>query len=146
MKFDCGMDDHCNIYTTSYLISFTLNMCVQYSMKKNCKRKEKKKRDIQSRTGGLIRGSVWGPGCSHLYYLFVLPTETRSPKSIPVEGTGTKGRAFSPGLAILVGIATQSCTSECTPARGPHKRAGSLSLRSATWLIGSTKCKQVMLN
>jgi len=41
MKFDCGMDDHCNIYTTSYLISFTLNMCVQYSMQRNCKRKEK---------------------------------------------------------------------------------------------------------
>ena len=44
MKFDCGMDDHCNIYTTSYLISFTLNMCVQYSMQKNCKRKEKEKK------------------------------------------------------------------------------------------------------
>jgi hypothetical protein len=60
--------------------------------------KEKKKRDI----GGVIRGSAWGPDWSCLYFRLVLPTMTRSPKAIPVEGTGTKGRAFSPRLAVLV--------------------------------------------
>jgi hypothetical protein len=49
MKFDCGMDDHCDIQHLT-LISFTLNTCLQYSMQRNCKRKDKKKkkkRDIQ---------------------------------------------------------------------------------------------------
>jgi hypothetical protein len=41
IKFDCGMDDHCNIQHHT-LISFTLNTCVQYSMQRNCTRKEKK--------------------------------------------------------------------------------------------------------
>jgi hypothetical protein len=63
IKFDCGMDDHCNIYTTSYVISFTLNMCVQYSMHRNYKRKEKKRKEKKETLSpgwyeGLIRGSA----------------------------------------------------------------------------------------
>jgi hypothetical protein len=42
---------------------------------------------------GTRTGAAFTPGWSG----------TRSPKSISVEGTRTKGRAFSPRLTVLVG-------------------------------------------
>jgi len=67
-------------------------------MQRNCKRKEKKKEKRYLVPVGWRCNTwqPWSPGWSRLYSSFVLPTGAVSPKSILVEGTGTKAGPLVP--------------------------------------------------